>query len=73
MNKKDFLEIVEGFLRKSGMKATPFGVAAAGEPNFVFLLRSGRECREEKVNRVLEYIRKQGGASIEGEKHFPAD
>lgn len=56
MNKNEFLEKVEFFLIKSGISATSFGILAAGEPNFVFGLRKGREAREKKQNRVLSFI-----------------
>ena len=56
MNKKAFLETVECFLKKNRMSPTMFGIKAAKEPNFVFTLRNGREVREEKKERVLEYI-----------------
>jgi predicted transcriptional regulator len=56
MTKKDFLEMVENFLSNKGMSATTFGILANKEPNLVFTLREGRECREETQARVLDFI-----------------
>lgn len=56
MNKIEFLEMVESFLKEKSMSATTFGILANKEPNFVFTLREGRECREETRNRVLDFI-----------------
>lgn len=56
MNKKDFLEKVEKFLKDFHMYPTTFGVLAKKEPLFVFLLREGRECREETQKKVLEFM-----------------
>ena len=57
MNKKDFLEIVENFLKKTNMSPTTFGIFANKEPNLVFLMRNGRECREETRERILNFIK----------------
>jgi predicted transcriptional regulator len=56
MNKKDFLETVETFMKTKEMSATTFGILANKEPNLVFTLREGRECREETQARVLDFI-----------------
>lgn len=56
MTKKDFLETIENFLNIKGMSATTFGILANKEPNLVFTLREGRECREETQARVLDFI-----------------
>mgnify|MGYP006934498669 CR=1 FL=1 len=56
MTKSEFLEYVEHFLVKTGMSATTFGIKAKAEPNFVFSLRSGRECREDVQARVINFI-----------------
>jgi predicted transcriptional regulator len=56
MNKKDFLETVETFMKTKEMSATMFGILANKEPNLVFTLREGRECREETQARVLDFI-----------------
>ena len=56
MNKKDFLETVETFMKTKEMSATMFGILANKEPTLVFTLREGRECREETQARVLDFI-----------------
>ena len=56
MNKVEFLEKVESFLSEKNMSATTFGILSNKEPNFVFTLREGRECREETRKRVLDFI-----------------
>ena len=56
MNKKEFLEKIESFLRENNMAATTFGVLSNKEPNLVFSLRDGRECREKTRARILDFI-----------------
>lgn len=56
MNKKEFLETVETFMKAKEMSATTFGILSNKEPNLVFTLREGRECREETQARVLDFI-----------------
>ena len=56
MNKKEFLEKVENFMKRNNVAPTTFGIKALSEPNFVFSLRKGRECREETRNKVLAFI-----------------
>lgn len=56
MNKQKFLEAVEDFIKKNDVSDTAFGMKAAGESNFVFELRKGRECREDKRNQVLDFM-----------------
>lgn len=58
MNKKDFLEKVEKFLKDFHMYPTTFGILAKKEPLFVFMLREGRECREETQKKVLDFMKK---------------
>lgn len=58
MTRKDFAEKIEIFLAKHNMTPTTFGKLANKEPNFVFLIRSGRECREETQRRVLDFMEK---------------
>ena len=60
MSKRDFLEMVENFLKKTNMSPTAFGVLANKEPNLVFLMRNGRECREETRERILNFINSYG-------------
>lgn len=56
MRKSKFLEKVEDFLKRTKMSPTAFGTKAKAEPNFVFELRKGRECREEVQERVLRFM-----------------
>ena len=52
--------MVENFLKKTNMSPTAFGVLANKEPNLVFLMRNGRECREETRERILNFINSYG-------------
>ena len=65
MNKKDFLEIIEKFLKDNpkekktvvtGVSACDLGMMSIGSPNLVYDLRNGRECREDTQSRVLDFI-----------------
>lgn len=56
MERKRFLEYVEKFLKDSGMSATAFSKKATGDPTYVATLRRGRESREAKQRRVLDFI-----------------
>lgn len=58
MKKEIFLEYVEQFLSKTNMSPTTFGTLALKQPNFVFLLRKGREAREKTQNKVITFIQK---------------
>lgn len=56
MTRKEFAETIESFLQKHNIAPTTFGTMANKEPNFVFLIREGRECREATQERVLAFI-----------------
>lgn len=56
MDKKEFLKVVEGFIAENQMPPANFGVLAVKDPKFVFMLRSGRECREKTRERVLDFM-----------------
>lgn len=56
MTKKEFLQIIEDFLSRTAMAPTTFGMRSYGDPNLVFGLRKGRECREETQNKILDFI-----------------
>lgn len=56
MRRKEFAETIESFLQKHNMAPTTFGTMANKEPNFVFLIREGRECREATQERVLQFM-----------------
>ena len=58
MDKIAFSDKIEKFLKKYQISASKFGVMANKEPNFVFLVRKGRECREETQKRVLAFMAK---------------
>jgi hypothetical protein len=38
------------------MSETSFGTLALRQPNFVFQLKDGRECREATQEKVLEFM-----------------
>lgn len=63
MKRSEFLATVEDFLQRTNMSPTAFGIKAKAEPNFVFSLREGRECREEVQDRVLRYMANFDAAS----------
>jgi 2,4-dienoyl-CoA reductase-like NADH-dependent reductase (Old Yellow Enzyme family) len=50
------LDAIEGFLARSGMTATGFGRAVAGDPTLVHELRKGRECRRVLRRKILAFI-----------------
>jgi phosphopantothenoylcysteine decarboxylase/phosphopantothenate--cysteine ligase len=53
----DFLASIEAFLRSSGMSATRFGRAAAGDPRLVFDLRSkGRAPNARLMDQVAAFM-----------------
>lgn len=51
-----FREEVEAHLTKTGLTATAFGIAALGDPRFVFELREGREPRFGTIDKVRAFI-----------------
>ena len=56
MTKKEFLASVEAFLAVYKYRPTRLGVDALRDPQFVFNLRKGRECREATQERVLGFM-----------------
>lgn len=50
------LDIIEAHLEASGMSATAFGLAAMGNPKFVFDLRDGRGYTNRTEKRVRGFI-----------------
>lgn len=54
-----FLSQIEGFLRRTGMSATRFGMLAVRDPQFVHDVRSGRAPSLATVDRVLAFIAMQ--------------
>tara|TARA_R100001086_G_scaffold247542_1_gene182051 strand:- start:90 stop:293 length:204 start_codon:yes stop_codon:yes gene_type:complete len=53
----DFLSTVESYLGKSGISATSFGREVMQDPNFVFDLRKGRDCRGSVITKVIDHIK----------------
>lgn len=56
MNKHEFLQSVEKYIKDMKISSTSFGIKAAGEPSFVFDLRKGREVREKKQSDILRFM-----------------
>ena len=56
MQKDEFRKVVEDFIRDTKMSETSFGTLALKQPNFVFQLKDGRECREATQEKVLDFI-----------------
>ena len=52
-----FCAEVESYLKKTEVRPTAFGVAAVGDPSFVFDIREGRQPRLGMVDRVTTFIR----------------
>jgi hypothetical protein len=52
-----FLDEIDAFLKRTGMKASVFGRSALNDPNFVSDLRAGRMPNLGLVARVHEFIR----------------
>lgn len=53
------LRQIEQYLRRTGVSATAFGVAALNDPALVNDLRNGRELRSTTRERVLAYIERE--------------
>lgn len=51
-----FLADVEAHLVETGLTPTAFGTKAAGDPNFVFDLRAGREPRFSTIEKVRAFM-----------------
>ncbi|HEY0043997.1 MAG TPA: hypothetical protein VGB62_05545 [Allosphingosinicella sp.] len=47
---------IERYLRRSGMRPTPFGREAARDPHFVRDMRKGREPRSTLRRRVNDWL-----------------
>lgn len=62
MKKSDFLNLVEEFLRSSGLSPTTFGKKAKEDPKFVFNLRDGTESREATQQKVIDFMRSYAAA-----------
>ena len=52
-----FTDLLEDYLKSSGMTATRFGVEAMGSPSYVWRLREGsRSTTLRTADRVRQYI-----------------
>lgn len=61
-----FKQRVEKHIKKHALTPTKFGVLFAGDPNFVFSLREGREPRtstREKVEAAMTATKRKGGVA----------
>lgn len=52
----DFRDEVEAYLDRHTVSVTAFGLAAAGDPNFVPALRGGRQPRFGTIDRVRLFM-----------------
>ena len=50
------IDVIERFLRESGMSAREFGVTVFHDPRFVYLLRKGRDVRTSTDRKARQYI-----------------
>jgi predicted transcriptional regulator len=56
LTQKDFVQIVDGYLSRTGMAPSTFSKQVVGDPTFVSCIRRGRAPRITTVKRVLEFI-----------------
>lgn len=56
----ELLDQIEGYLARSGTKASMFGRDAVGDPRFVQDLREGRRPRRKMQDRVREFMAEKG-------------
>ena len=52
----ELLDQIEGYLTRSGTKASMFGRQAVGDPRFVQDMREGRRPRRKTTQRVLNFL-----------------
>jgi homoserine dehydrogenase len=72
MQKDEFRKTVEDFIEETEMSETNFGIGALKQPNFVFQLKDGRECREatqEKCLLFMENYRKNNEREKNGKQN----
>ncbi len=53
----ELLDQIEGYLARSGTKASMFGRQAVGDPRFVRDLREGRRPRRKTQELVKQFLR----------------
>lgn len=56
----ELLDQIEGYLARSGTKASMFGRQAVGDPRFVQDLREGRRPRRKTQERVRQFLAESG-------------
>lgn len=54
-----FVNDVDAYLQASQLTPTAFGSKAAGDPNFVFELKNGREPRRSTIAKVREFMSRE--------------
>jgi homoserine dehydrogenase len=59
-----FLAEVEAYLTARDLTPTAFGNKAAGDPNFVFDLREGREPRRVTIAKVRAFMDEENRNSV---------
>jgi len=52
----ELLDQIEGYLARSGTKASMFGRDAVGDPRFVQDLREGRQPRRKTQQKVRQFL-----------------
>lgn len=52
----ELLDQIEGYLARTGTKASMFGRQAVGDPRFVQDLREGRRPRRKMQERVRQFL-----------------
>jgi hypothetical protein len=60
MTTDEFLQDIEQFLDLHEMSASRFGVLALNDRDFVFRMRRGSDVRINTINRVREFMSRQG-------------
>ncbi len=56
-HKEKLLTEIERYLRRSGMSARAFGVAAKGDPHIVYRLRKGKDITASTMDLLSNYMR----------------
>lgn len=56
----ELLDQIEGYLARTGTKASMFGRLAVGDPRFVQDLREGRRPRRKTQERVRQFLAERG-------------
>lgn len=56
MTNSELMERIEIFLLKHRISPSTFGILVAKDPRLIFSMRKGREVREAKRNKILDYI-----------------